>query len=251
MENIDQVLGGFEPISLKEMDSVKLQDRLDTKFMFREDILASIFKEMQNDYFALEINGKRFNHYETLYYDTPDFGLYLRHHNGRVNRYKFRSRKYVESNLAFFEIKFKNNKGRTIKDRIKRPDIAKEICDSSYEMVKNRSNVDPDTLEAKLWVNYRRMTFVNKHSQERLTIDTKLTFIDDHNSVEKNGLVIAEVKQGSSRDKSPFVSLMRKYGVHKKSISKYCLAVISLNEGIKKNNFKPTLIYLNKLIKAS
>jgi hypothetical protein len=233
------------------MDSVKLQDRLDTKFMFREDLLLPILQEMMQDYYALEINGKRYNHYETLYYDTPNFDLYLRHHNGRVNRYKFRSRKYVESNLAFFEVKFKNNKGRTIKDRIKRPDIYKDIADSSYDMVKNFSNVDPETLEAKLWVNYRRMTFVNKHSEERLTIDTKLTFIDDHNTVEKKGLVIAEVKQGSSKDKSPFVTLMRKYSVHQKSISKYCLAVISLNEGIKKNNFKPTLIYLNKLIKAS
>jgi hypothetical protein len=117
--------------------------------------------------------------------------------------------------------------------------------------VRNISNVNPDTLIAKLWVNYRRMTFVSKNSEERLTIDTKLTFIDENQTVPVHGLVIAEVKQGSARDKSEFVNLMRHYHVKQKSISKYCLGVISLNEKIKKNNFKPTLLYLQKLLKAS
>jgi hypothetical protein len=233
------------------MDNVKLQDRIDTKFMFREDILPLVLEAMKEEYYALDINGMRYNHYETLYFDTENFDLYLRHHNGRVNRYKFRARRYVESNLHFFEVKFKNHKGRTIKDRIKRPEIYSFICDTSHELVRNISNINPDTLVAKIWVNYRRMTFVSKHSEERVTIDTKLTFIDDQQKIPISGLVIAEVKQGSSKDKSAFVSLMRKYHVKEKSISKYCLGVISLNKNIKQNNFKPTLIYLQKLLKAS
>jgi hypothetical protein len=172
-------------------------------------------------------------------------------HNGKVNRYKFRARKYVESNLHFFEVKFKSNKGRTVKERIKRPDIQNLIQDSSHELVKSFSNIDPDTLIAKLWVNYKRMTFVSKTSAERLTIDTKLTFIDDTKRIQINGLAIAEVKQSSARDKSYFVSLMKKLKVKERSISKYCLGVISLNEKIKRNNFKGTLLYLQKLLKAS
>jgi hypothetical protein len=80
------------------MDSVKLQNRIDTKFMFRENILPSVLEKMNDYYYVLDIKGLRYNHYETLYFDTKDFDLYLRHHNGRVNRYKFRARKYVESN---------------------------------------------------------------------------------------------------------------------------------------------------------
>ncbi len=251
MKTIEEILSGFDPITLQQMDKVKLQDRVDTKFMFRDNILPVILEKMKDEYYALDINGLRYNHYETLYYDTENFDLYLRHHNGRVNRYKFRSRKYVESNLHFFEVKFKNSKGRTIKDRIKRPEISTIICDSSLELVKNISNINPETLVAKIWINYRRMTFVSKHSEERLTIDTKLTFIDDHQTIPVNGLVIAEVKQGSARDKSAFVSLMREHRVKQKSISKYCLGVISLNNKIKQNNFKPTLLYLQKLLKAS
>ncbi len=251
MRTLEEILSDFEPISLQQMDSVKLQDRIDTKFMFHESLLPSVLSKMKENYFALEIKGIRYNHYETLYFDTNGFDLYLRHHNGRVNRFKFRARRYVESNLHFFEVKFKNSKGRTIKDRIKKQDITPEICDTSYELVKNTSNVNPETLVAKLWVNYRRMTFVSKHSEERLTIDTKLQFLDDKKNVPVQGLVIAEVKQGSARDKSLFVSLMREYRVKEKSISKYCLGVISLNDYIKKNNFKPTLLYLKKILKAS
>ncbi len=251
MKTIEDILASFEPISLKQMDNVKLQNRLDTKFMFRDNLLPGILEKMKENYYALDIKGLRYNHYETLYFDTKDFDLYIRHHNGGVNRYKFRARKYVESDLHFFEVKFKNSKGRTIKDRIKRQEISHSISDSSHELVRNISNINPDTLVAKLWVNYRRMTFVNKHSEERLTLDTKLTFVDDLQTVPITGLVIAEVKQSNSADKSPFISVMRQNRILPKSISKYCLGVITLNNSIKKNNFKPTLLYLQKLLKAS
>ena len=41
------------------------------------------------------------------------------HQNKKLNRYKIRQREYLISDISFFEIKFKSNKGRTIKKRIK------------------------------------------------------------------------------------------------------------------------------------
>jgi hypothetical protein len=230
------------------MDSVKLQDRVDTKFMFRDMLLPDIFRDMAKDYRVLEVSNYRYSNYETLYFDTEDFALYLQHHNGKLNRFKFRSRKYVESNLHFFEVKFKSNKGRTVKDRIKHHEIVKELEGQAREFLVETSGHDPVQYKAQIWVNYRRHTFVSKTTQERLTIDTNLTFIDDKNRKTYEGLVIAEVKQDSARDKSPFNALMRKYHVPEKSISKYCLGVISLHPEIKKNRFKPILLYLNKLL---
>jgi len=244
----ENILPGFDPISLKEMDSVKLQDRVDTKFMFRNTILGPVFKDMVKDYRILEIANYRYSNYETLYFDTDDFSLYRQHHNGKLNRYKFRSRKYVESDLHFFEVKFKSNKGRTVKERIRHHEIVKELEGQAKEFLIEVSGHDPAIYKAQIWVNYKRHTFVSKTTQERLTIDTDLTFIDDKNRKTYNGLVIAEVKQGSSLDKSPFIALMKKYGVRAKSISKYCLGVISLHPEIKQNRFKPTLLYLNKIL---
>ena len=251
MSQLTKLLEQFEPISLKEMDGVKLQDRVDTKFMFSDTLLPALFEKMKKDYRVLQIEEQRFTNYETLYFDTEKFDLYTRHHNGKLNRYKVRSRRYVESKLTFFEIKFKTNKGRTIKDRIKRPELVKVIADKSRDLVKSISNLDPELLKAKLWVNYVRITFVSKTSQERLTIDTVLTFKDDAQSIQYKGLVIAEVKRASSREKSQFIDLMKYFSVTQKSISKYCLGVITLYPEIKRNVFKPTLLYLNKLLKAS
>ncbi len=232
------------------MDSVKLQDRVDTKFMFHDALIPEVFQDMIKDYRVLEIADCRYSNYETLYFDTDDFSLYLQHHNGKQNRFKFRSRKYVESNLHFFEVKFKSNKGRTVKERFKHHEIVKELEGKAKEFLIDVSGHDPLKYKAQIWVNYRRHTFVSKTTQERLTIDTNLTFMDEKSRKTYDGLVIAEVKQGSSRDKSSFISLMRKYHVREKSISKYCLGVISLHPEIKKNRFKPTLIYLNKLLSA-
>ena len=165
----ENILNAFDPISLKEMDSVKLQDRVDTKFMFRETILPKVLKDMVKDYKILEVANYRYSNYETLYFDTDDFTLYRQHHNGKLNRFKFRSRKYVESNLHFFEVKFKSNKGRTVKERIKHHEIVKELQGQPKDFLVETSGHDPAVYKAQIWVNYRRHTFVSKTSEEAIS----------------------------------------------------------------------------------
>ena len=101
-------------------------------------------------------------------------------------------------------------------------------------------------LEPKLWGNYTRITLVNKHLPERLTIDTNLFFKFSDKEVSLPEIVIAELKQDKS-SKSFFAQLMNKYRIKRASISKYCYGVIFLYEHIKLNNFKPNLIILNKI----
>lgn len=117
------------------------------------------------------------------------------------------------------------------------------------EFVKKKTPLNPDNYKPRLWVNYSRMTFVNKRSQERLTIDVNLHYLDNTTKVDYDQLVIAEVKQGSARDRSPFIKVMKDYHIAERSISKYCLGVISLNPTIKHNRFKQTILYLKKLLK--
>jgi hypothetical protein len=117
---LKKALSKLIPISLAEMDRVKLQNRTDTKFVFNVDLLPTILSELVPYYSILEIKEKRINSYQTLYYDTKDFLSYLRHHNGKANRIKVRFRKYIESELVYLEVKNKNNKSRTIKTRTKK-----------------------------------------------------------------------------------------------------------------------------------
>jgi len=127
MSTIDELISSFESISLEKMDEVKLLNRMDAKFAFRAEKLPGILAQLSSSYFILEIDQLRLQRYETLYFDTPGHTLYLNHHNKRLHRFKVRSRKYVDSGLCYFEIKFKNNKRRTIKHRNRQTGRQEEI----------------------------------------------------------------------------------------------------------------------------
>ena len=101
----------FEPISLQEMDSVKLQNRIDTKYLTSEATLMQVLEDAREaGYRALETEGAKISPYYSVYYDTPGLKMFLDHHNRRLVRQKVRTRVYVE-------IKRKNNHGRTKKKR--------------------------------------------------------------------------------------------------------------------------------------
>ena len=89
------------PLSLEELDKVKLLNRVDSKFIFHIRALNDILKEVSEYYHILEIDQKRIFKYESLYFDTPDFLLYRHHHNGKPNRVKVRYRKYLDSGEVF------------------------------------------------------------------------------------------------------------------------------------------------------
>jgi hypothetical protein len=222
------------------MESVKLMDRTDTKFTFNFDQFEDVLTELLEYYYVMEIDNKRISRYKTLYYDTPNYNLYTKHHNGELNRYKIRHRTYVESDTGFLEVKFKNNKGRTIKERIMKHEVpAKWEGDTELFLTKVLP-FEPGTLNPVLWVNYSRLTLVNKKDKERLTIDVDLEFENNGLVKNMNNLVIAEVKQ-ERKKASPFMKTMKKYHIREGSISKYCLGIALTCDGVKKNNFKEKL----------
>lgn len=236
----------FEKISLEEMDRVKLMDRVDLKFVFNEKMLPGFLHQVHNDYYSLEVAGTRMSRYETLYYDTPAYDLFNTHHNGRLNRFKIRMRRYVESDLNFFEVKYKNNKARTIKTRVKRDENSPAIEGNAEELLSTSANMAANDLVPKLWVNYTRITLVNRHEEERLTIDLDLEArTEDGKSHLFDGLVIVEAKQTKAH-KTPFIKLLRDNHVTEGGMSKYCLAVYTLVDDIKKNEFKPDALAINK-----
>ncbi len=246
MEDLKNILGKFEPITLKEMDSVKLMNRSDTKFVFRIEQLAYFLSLLVDDFYILDVEGVRQNKYETLYYDTVDFKFYNDHQRGKTNRNKVRHRFYVDSGLHFFEIKNKNNKGRTIKERIKLKNLEENITPKAENFLKEKTKMNACELQPKLWGNYSRITLVNKKIQERLTIDTNICFKNNGHEKSLPEIVIAELKQDKT-SKSLFAQLMHQYHIKEASISKYCYGVIFLYKNIKFNNFKPNLITLNKI----
>ncbi|MFT6845998.1 MAG: hypothetical protein ACJAUV_002200 [Flavobacteriales bacterium] len=244
--NFDQLLYDFNPISLDEMDEVRLLNRTDTKFVFNNKHLQEILPFLKDAYSSLEINGKRAAQYRTLYFDTEEFQLYKQHHNGKKNRNKVRFRSYVDSNLNFLEVKFKDNKGRTHKSRIMVDAIEEELSDTSKTFLKT-TQVGEKKLVAKIWNSFKRITLVNLKAKERLTLDFDLTFEQDGKKYTLDNIIVAEVKQEKASGDSDFIKLMRANHICNSRISKYCTGTALLNTDLKHNLFKEKLLQLKKI----
>ena len=254
--NFAALLSRFAPISLNEMSGVALQDRTDTKFVMREAQLYNALATLTQHYRVLDIRGVRLNRYRTLYFDTTDFALFQQHHTGRRERFKVRTRSYVDSHLSFLEVKHKVRQNRTVKNRIATPGLLTEVTPEADVFLNDYLPFAPEALEPKLWNEYQRITLVSKHDCERLTLDLCLRFTGYENSfaagraVALPGVAIAEVKRDGFSRNSDFVSRMRELGVRPTSFSKYCAGVAMLFEEVKHNNFKPKMRLVEKLIEG-
>ena len=73
--SISSLINKFDPISLSEMESVKLMNRIDTKYAVPMAVLPAVLEAAKADYFAQEIDGKRIATYDTMYYDTDTLDM--------------------------------------------------------------------------------------------------------------------------------------------------------------------------------
>lgn len=243
---LQNILNKFNPISLEELDKVKLLNRTDTKFVLGYSTLESILESISDSYDILCIENQRTNDYRTLYFDYDNFELYNKHHRGFVDRYKVRIRKYLDSDLCFLEIKHKI-KGRTDKRRIRINDFEENLSAESLSFISENSNLDISQLKYTLYNQFTRITLAHKSEQERVTVDLNLSFENNEVPLLFEHLVIAEVKQERVNMQSDIIIALKKHGVRPDRISKYCVGSLLLYPQLKYNNFKSKVIKIAKL----
>lgn len=241
-------LARFGSIDLEQMAGAALLNRVETKYVFHEQTLDIILAALLDSYRVLEVNGNRLNHYRTLYYDTPDFALYHRHHAGGRNRYKVRGRSYLDSDTSFLEVKRKVKENRTIKSRVRTAGLAEQLTPPMDGFVQAHLPPGSPRLEPKLWNEYTRITLVGLGEPERVTIDLNLRVRVGDQTIIWPGVVVAEVKTGGNDHDSVFKQLMKARGMRATSFSKYCIGVSMLYPEIKHNRFKPKLRMIGQLI---
>jgi hypothetical protein len=219
---------------------------MDTKYVFNIKHLASVLEQLKADFFVLEVECKRKCGYKTLYFDTEEFLCYYQHQHGKLNRTKIRIRRYEDTKQHFLEVKFKNNHSKTIKDRILLSDEIFKIKKKQKSFILKRTGLEPSKLKPMLWVNYSRISLINKDFNERLTIDLDLSFATESNALDCKNLVVLELKQSKSA-KSPVKKILRDLHVMESSLSKYCTGIALLYPEVKTNNIKEKLRFINKL----
>ena len=251
----------MRPITLDEMGAVKLMNRTDTKFVTTEARLLQLIQLASELYYVQEINGLRYGHYSTLYYDTTHHDMYLTHLHGHTNRQKLRIRHYMDSGLSFLEVKTKNNHGRTRKKRVAvdhttaitaddEPSRHDLIADN-VAFVRQRLQYSPDVLIGHLTNEFDRITLVNTAMTERLTIDRALRFNNllTGGTHDLNGLVIIELKRDGLKP-SPILHLLRQLRIMPHGFSKYCMgtALTTTRESLPQGRFKERLRYVARLL---
>lgn len=246
MDLIKKCLLPFNKVTLPDLDKVKLMNRTDKKFCLHITQLPAVLEAIRNDYFLLEIQGNTIFNYDNTYFDTPDNQMFLSHHNGKSIRTKIRVRRYVDSDLNFLEIKRKNNKGRTNKERVEKQDFKPEFTSSELNFLEQASPYSGLQLEPKIRSFFNRFTLVNQQFTERVTIDIFPGFQNSEKGITLDNLVIIEIKQDKASEKALIIKALQTQKIKGQGFSKYCVGRSLLEENIKKNNFKPLLLKIRK-----
>jgi hypothetical protein len=243
----------FDNHDLATQDRAALMQRVDTKYLVPVAQLNQILPALQNDYTALEIGGQRQMHYESLYFDTPERAFYHAHHNGKLNRFKVRLRRYLDTREQFAEVKCRTNKGQTVKQRVALahpqqgleavPDFLGALIGPSFQV-----------LRPELYVRYQRLTLLDHRQSERSTIDTALEFERSETGIIQKlpELAVVEVKTRPDQKYALIREVMKAHRIHPIRFSKYCIGLAANPElAIKRNRFKRVLQKVDALRAAA
>lgn len=246
-EKIKELIGRLAPISLDEMSSIRLMNRIDTKFVTNKTMLVELLKMTPGAYVSQEINGDRINAYRTTYWDTPSHTFYFSHHDGHYPRKKVRVRTYLETDVTFLEVKKKNNHGRTKKTRIQVPDQNTLNVPTVDAFLEKKVGLDIEDMNPVVQNHFDRITLVNMGKTERLTIDFNIRFNNIETGAERtmDDLVVIELKRDGNVY-SPVKEMLRTLRIKESGFSKYCIGVVMTDSVIKKNLFKPKMVDIYK-----
>ncbi len=231
-------------ISLDDLnDAAALQQRVDRKYILDEDQLSAMIQALATRLAALEIANQRSFSYESVYFDTPTFDSYLSAAYKRRNRFKVRTRSYLDSGSTMLEVKTRGARNATVKTR------------QEYGF-RNRALVVPESygfidaatgrvglgaqLSPVLMTEYERITLVDLDDIARLTIDADLRCTDwANNEMQLDGKYVVETKSAgppSSADRWLWSSSIRPT-----KISKFGTSLAVLNPELPSNKWHRTI----------
>jgi len=222
LDTVHNILATYRSLSLEKTEAVKFMNRIDTKYIINVDDAIQLLNDLRPDYHVLEIASQRIGTYTSEYFDTSDRKMFYSHVTGRFPRYKVRERTYSQNGLKFFEVKQKNNAGRTSKKRIS----ISESCHEASSWIPKQTPFLADELMPVLINRFERITLINNEQTERVTLDFNLHFRTPAGTVTPvyDRVAIVELKQDKTAA-SPIRKYLRSKGIRPGNISKYCMGL--------------------------
>lgn len=233
------------PIALDDVVSeAALQTRVDRKYLLTADQFNQLISGIGHGFKILEIDNQRSFQYESVYFDTPAFGMYRDHLQGRRRRMKIRTRAYVDTDLCMVEAKFKGLRGATVKERMEYPLQARGYLNAQAQaflaaQTYEHYGQELPAIMPVMQSNYQRATWVNPASQERLTCDVELVYGKPGAVVRGPQMVVVETKSANGRGIGDQV--LAQLGIREESMSKYCLGMALLHPHLPANKWSRLL----------
>jgi len=232
-------------VSLEEVvGAADLQTRVDRKYLLTPGLFADFVAAVRSDLRVLEVDGVREFRYSSVYFDTPDLALYHAHRQGRRRRFKVRTRNYLDSGFATFEVKVKGGRGETVKRRM--PYGADELYSLNREArdflagVLDAQGATPSPeLRPVLTVDYVRTTLLAAAAGTRLTCDVEMSYVGPNRSASGPDLVLVETKSAGGR--SELDRRLWAMGARPVKMSKYCVGTALVNGDLAANRWNRPL----------
>lgn len=245
---IDSYISAMAPISLAELtDSAGLLERVDRKYVLNSEELTELLQNLLGTVAVLEIDGNRSFGYESVYFDTPDFASYNGAARGRPNRFKVRTRTYLEAGTSMLEVKTKGRRGATVKQRCSHVSGNPSVLGAEglrfVDTVLENTTLDGSrsaALRPTVTTSYQRTTLAGLDDISRITIDADLACVDAQNArVHLDGKYVVETKSASTPCAADRV--LWSLGRRPEKISKYGIGIAALNPALTANKWHRTL----------
>lgn len=257
------VPASWNPISLEELNThAAMQTRIDRKYIVPTHQAAGILAQLNEPAQVLEIAGQRDFSYDSVYFDTPDLESYRLGATGRRNRYKVRTRSYLDTGATFLEVKTEGARSATVKERIPYLSQDRAVLNPEgraylAESLSGLTGWQPEDFSPVLSTGYRRTTVYLPESDlnpvaSRMTVDTSLTWTPLATSAAcpqagtrvgtsytAEGMVIIETKSGSAPSAAD--KYLWRAGIRPSKISKFATGMAALNPQLTSNKWNRTI----------
>ena len=240
---IASVLGPIAPVSLAEIEAgASLMTRRDRKYLVPWQVAGELVRRLSPESRVLEIDGLRAFHYQSVYFDTPVLDSYLGAARRRPHRYKVRTRSYLDSGQCLLEVKTRDARGRTVKERIAHPIEGRErLGHDGRDFVSGYSLIgeSADALRPVLTTRYTRITLLLAEVV-RVTLDADLQAQGpDGRMVHLDGMAVIETKSGGSPSSAD--RILWELGYRPIKVSKFCTSLSALYPELPHNKWTQAL----------
>ena len=237
MSTLDAVLAlpHMTPISLSELDALApLQARRDRKYLVPMANLERFVEQLAFSARVLTMGDLQVFRYESVYFDTPERASYLGAARRRRHRFKVRTRSYLDSGRCLLELKTRDGRGRTVKNRLDYPLAHHGELNPTGRRFLAEHPVGHGALEPVLTTRYARSTLVLADAA-RVTIDTGLQAVADGRTVELVGVAVVETKSAGPPTAADRV--LWAIGHRPIRVSKFCTTLAILEPDLPANKW--------------